>query len=273
MILRLNSRNRTDVARLQQLLIDAGYSLKADGIFGINTDAVVRKFQADNNLVVDGIVGPATWAVLKKVTEKNEVADKSKEFSENAFKNIASELGLNVAILKAFADVESNGSGFFNTGHPAILYERHYMYRLLTRNGYGLLADIAKEARPDLVNTTWGGYLGGNNEVGRLNDAMELHPEFAMRSCSWGAFQIMGDHAERLGYESINEFVEKIKESKDNHLDAVARFIKADTRLLNALKNYDWSTVARIYNGPKYKENNYDVKLEEAYKKYSALLA
>ena len=38
--------------------------LVEDGIFGQNTGARVREFQAMNNLMVDGIVGPNTWHVL-----------------------------------------------------------------------------------------------------------------------------------------------------------------------------------------------------------------
>ncbi len=36
----------------------------------------------------------------------------------------------------------------------------------------------------------------------------------------------------------------------------------------NALKNKDWGTFARLYNGPAYAQNKYDIKLAEAYQKY-----
>jgi hypothetical protein len=38
--------------------------IAADGIFGADTEAAVRRFQRDRGMVPDGIVGPKTWAVI-----------------------------------------------------------------------------------------------------------------------------------------------------------------------------------------------------------------
>lgn len=58
-----NGSTGSDVKKLQQSLIKAGYDVGktgADGILGKNTKAAIRKYQQDNGLVVDGIAGPKT---------------------------------------------------------------------------------------------------------------------------------------------------------------------------------------------------------------------
>ena len=54
----------THVRHLQEQLNRFGFECKIDGIFGSETDAVVRKFQSHNGLKPDGIVGPRTWTGL-----------------------------------------------------------------------------------------------------------------------------------------------------------------------------------------------------------------
>lgn len=76
------------VKTMQAMLIECGYSCGsygADGEFGSGTDAALRKFQADNSLVVDGQYGPASKAKLtalhnaKATSGKKTVAELAKE--------------------------------------------------------------------------------------------------------------------------------------------------------------------------------------------------
>ena len=52
------------VRDLQQVLVDRGWTLRVDGIFGPKTERVVRELQRRRGLVPDGLVGPKTRAVL-----------------------------------------------------------------------------------------------------------------------------------------------------------------------------------------------------------------
>lgn len=45
-------------------------TLKIDGIFGPETEKVVKQFQAKHKLKVDGIIGPATWAQYDKIEQR-----------------------------------------------------------------------------------------------------------------------------------------------------------------------------------------------------------
>lgn len=62
-----NGSHSTQVRVLQWLLNDGHYNAGViDGIFGSNTLAAVKAFQADNGLEADGIVGRKTWKMLLK---------------------------------------------------------------------------------------------------------------------------------------------------------------------------------------------------------------
>jgi hypothetical protein len=55
---------RGEVKALQTALSKYGFGLQADGLFGRDTEAAVRQFQLEHNLLDDGVVGPLTWAAL-----------------------------------------------------------------------------------------------------------------------------------------------------------------------------------------------------------------
>lgn len=63
---KIGDRNE-DVRLVQQALVAKGYKLPrfgVDGIFKLETQSAVKRFQEDNNLTIDGIVGPDTWRRL-----------------------------------------------------------------------------------------------------------------------------------------------------------------------------------------------------------------
>jgi len=264
-MIRLGSRGET-VKSLQRLLKEKGYLRgEADGIFGTGTHKALAKFQKTNGLLADGVAGKRTWEEL----EGNRVD--TWQLTEQHIVQAAGKLGVEVAAIKAVSEVESQGGGFFEEGMPKILYERHIMNRRLLAADLPLAAELGRKGRPDLVNSSWGGYRGGKHEWTRLNKAMELNIEAALESASYGRYQIMGFHWKRLGYPSVQDYVEKMSIDEGQHLDAFVRFILADSSLLAALVEKDWAKFARGYNGPSYEKHNYHGKMAEAYARQKAV--
>lgn len=210
----------------------------------------------------------------------------------------AQKLGVEVAAVRAVASVESSGKGFFQNGKPVILYERHIFHKELTlkrttlaRNrvklenptlvGTQLDAKIAvavKQAtneitiiasqNPGICNKSTGGYVGGVKEYDRLEKAKAIDEECALRSCSWGAFQVMGFHAEFLGFKNVTEMVAAAG-TDVGQLDIFIRFIQKNPSLLKALKAKAWPEFARLYNGPAFAKNQYDTKLTAAFNQFT----
>lgn len=254
-----------NVVSLQQTLLTLGYELQADGIFGPNTQRAVMTFQRNHRLVADGIVGPKTISRLTQLHNPGYL-------QQSDIERVAKRLGVPVAAVMAFNEVESRGQGFIDEDKPAILFERHIMRRRLIMVGGFDVAQLQRDM-PDTVNRRPGGYLGGIREHHRLDVAKTVHEDSAIESASWGLFQILGLHWERLGYESAKDFEKKMRTSEDHHLDALAGFIETDDNLHQAIQEKNWARVARIYNGPNYSKNNYDVKLQAAFNRYSELYA
>lgn len=176
-------------------------------------------------------------------------------FSEGAIAAAAKAIGCDVAAIKSVITVESQG-GFLSDTRPKILFERHVFSK---QTGGRFDA-----SHPDLSSSSPGGYKGGAAEHERLGRAIALDRAAALKSASWGAFQIMGYHGSALGYADVEEFCRGMCRSEDDHLDAFVRFVKRN-RLDDELCRRDWMAFARGYNGPAYAKNRYDQKLAAAY--------
>lgn len=194
------------------------------------------------------------------------------------FKVAARRLRCDEASIRSVTDVEARGAGFLYDDDAEewrikILFERHIMYRQLKdKNGRDkALAQVY--ANPDVVNTRPGGYSGGNAEHARLEKARRIDKDLGLESASWGAFQIMGFHWERLGFKSAVDYVLTLSKGEPEQLEAFCRFIETDQRLLNAIRTRDWALFAEVYNGSDYKKNNYDTKMRDRAKYWDKELA
>lgn len=255
------------VQLLQELLNKAGYAIAADGHFGKKTERAVRDFQKKNNLISDGIAGTKTWMKLNAKAPKEIKQAQTKFLSEKDLEDLAKELKVEVAAVKAVYEVESRGRGFLTSGKPKILFEGHVFWRQLKK--YKLNPVNSKPGNEDVLYPKWirKYYKGGEGEYDRLNKAKKIHKSASLESASWGVFQIMGFHHKKVGYNTVQDYVNAMYRSERAHLMAFGRFIKSEG-LVKFLKNKEWAKFAYRYNGAGYKKNKYDIKLAAAYKKY-----
>lgn len=226
--------------------------LALDGVFGAATRSAVTLFQAQAGLRSDGIVGPKTVAALRGWDTQPE-ALRAEDLARAAH-----ELRVDLPVIRGFVEVESRGNGFLPSGRCVILFERHIMRRRLLARG------LPAEGPPSLVNGRPGGYLGGEREWTRMEEAQKIHRFSALESASWGLFQIMGFHANRLGYGDVERFAEAMGRGEGDHLEAFVRFVEADPVLHRALQERDYHVASRQYNGPNYAAHDYHGRFRRA---------
>jgi hypothetical protein len=276
-VLKLGSSG-TEVTNLQQRLQQLGFNPNGvDGNFGNGTRAAVIAFQQANKLEADGVVGPGTAAALglnngagsatSATTTTATAGDNgsstggSRLLSEADYQAAAEMLKCEIAAIKAVAEVESRGEGFLSDGRPKILFERHKFHKFTGGRFDG--------SHPDISNAKAGGYgNGGTHQWDRFDEAAALDRTAAIKSCSWGKFQLMGFNFVACGFATLDDFHAAMLKSEGEHLKAFCNFIAA-SNLSGALRNFKWAALAEGYNGKDYRINQYDTKLAAAYKKYS----
>lgn len=249
------------VLALQELLRAVEPSLNPDGIYGGATERAVRKLQRSHDLVPDGIAGPKVFDALADV-------DVTRLLGQSDIARAAERLGVDEASVMAVNEVESRGSGFLDDGQPVILFERHWMYRLLKTANINPTPWQAKY--PGIVNSSTGGYRGGAIEHQRLEKAKTISAHAAVQSASWGLFQIMGFHYDLLGFDAPIDMEAAAHESEGAQLDMFVTFIAADPELHSALRNRNWAEFAEGYNGPAYAKHNYHGRMADAYARHAA---
>lgn len=189
---------------------------------------------------------------------------------------IAARIGVGEDELHALIEVETAGGGFDRQGRPRILFEPHVFYRCLS----GAKRDRAVKA--GLAYAKWGEkpYGKESEQYPRLVRAMAIDEAAALKACSWGLPQILGENHATVGYATVQDMVRAFLDDEETHLEAMVAFIRAakiddDLRRIAALKrpstSEDWREVARAYNGPKYARHGYHTRLAKAHVKWRGI--
>lgn len=153
--------------------------------------------------------------------------------------NAAKKLNVEVAAIRAVADVESSGDGFDVMGNLKKRFEPSWFQRLAGRS------------------------------ASSYSEAYAINPTMAMQANSWGKFQVMGFNYKEAGYNSVTAMVNSYSKSEKNQLDSFVTLIKS-WGLEDELRSRNWSAFAYRYNGPNYAQGGYHTKMADRYAKYAA---
>jgi hypothetical protein len=212
---------------------------------------------------------PYTGYIALKPNNTNTVATTpstnkpSKRITQNQIVELAKEFGISIAAIKAIIEVEvgPRQTGFLPSGRPVVLFEAHW---------FGYLTNYRfNNSHPTLSTRNWNRslYLGGEREWDRIEAAAKLDWSAAHQAASYGLGQILGVNYKITGFNTIQDFVRAQFESEYSQLKTMFNFIK-NKGLIPAINREDWTTVARVYNGPGFAKNNYHIKLAQAYAKH-----
>lgn len=192
--------------------------------------------------------------------------------------NAAARLGVSARQLKAVIAVESGGGwftdlraeilnldgpgGFIDGSMPKILFEAH-LFSEDTKGKYD-------KTHPNISSRKWDQtlYFGGQSEYKRLYAAAQLDNTAALRSASWGMFQILGRNFKAAGFQDVQSFVAGQKASAAMQLAAFCNFV-ANIKLVPAIRQMtvdpeSCRAFAKGYNGKGYAKNAYHEKLAKA---------
>lgn len=198
-----------------------------------------------------------------------EPAQRSGVLTEEDFVEVAEELGVEVAAIKAVVEIEAGSAhrGFWLPDKPLINFDLTIFRRMAAKNKVSLTSANSKYPvifqRPNIARY-------GNRQAAqqaRLDAAFCVHRLSAIEGTFWGMFQIGGFNWKKCGTKSPDEFVELMSRSERDQLELFAKFI-TNTGLLKHLQAKNWAAFARGYNGTNYASRRYHTRLANAYAKY-----
>lgn len=238
--------------------------LYPDGAWGPKSSAALKPLQTKFKIPVTGLLDDVTLSVIS-------VPVVAKYLNFQALEAAATKLTITLAHVRTVCEIESAGSGYLNDGRVKILFERHKFYEAMKKR---VSADqLAKlvEQYPDLCNPKAGGYEFNEKEYPRFEKACMIDEWAAYYATSFGLFQICGFNYKDMGYNDPITYGKEAGISESKQLSQFCDFLLnyQGGAALRSLRKGDWADFAYRYNGANYKVNKYDVKLPQAFDKFS----
>ena len=163
----------------------------------------------------------------------------------------AKDLAVTPAAVRAFAIVESDEKAFSPGGFPVVRFESHHWIKRRVDEG----AKFDKMKNPRDLDARWA----------MFEEMRAIDENAAIMSHSFGLFQLMGfNHQLALCADPLTFLTESMTVAGQFKL--FKRFALRSPALLAAIKRNRPDEVGFHYNGPRYKQNKYDVKWAAASK-------
>jgi hypothetical protein len=229
-------------------------------IIGINNAGIKQQVKSDLKIINTKRKSVPQINVYRDVTKNLSLPTTCPvPLADSHFKEVADRHGVTIEAIKAVAKVESGGrTGFDDKNRPKILFEAHH-FKKYTNSAFDY-------THPHLSTDRISGkkYYAWD-QYSRLYEAMILDPIAAVKSASWGKFQVLGSN--HSGWPSPLPFARAMFDSEMNHLKSFEAYC-VEINIMRHLKTNDWAQFARGYNGKNYKDFDYDTKMAAAYKSF-----
>jgi hypothetical protein len=217
-------------------------------------------------------VDPTLWVDTMLVHPLSPLSgDRYYTLSADDYREVAEELDIEVAAIKAVVEVEAGlaHKGFWAPGKPLINFDLTIYRSRAPKCGVSLTS--ARKQQPVIFSPPnakrYGSYQAA--QQARLDAACSIQRSSALESTFWGMFQIGGFNWKQCGVNSVEEFVQMMSRSERDQLELFARFITANN-MVDAIRRGNWLQFALKYNGPKAKARGYHTRLAAAYRRYKA---
>jgi len=178
---------------------------------------------------------------------------------------LGADIGVGEDEIHAILDVETRGGGWDSQGRLKMLFEPHVFYREL-----GPGKDRDRAVKEGLAYRRARTKPYPKDSYPRIEAAMKINANAALRSASWGLGQIMGFNCMMVGYRTAKAMVEGFLKGEAEQLEAVVEFL-VSAGIDDNLRAHDWRGVAAGYNGSNYAKWGYHTKLEKAFRRWQGI--
>ena len=192
---------------------------------------------------------------------------------EKHYEDVSKRLGIEIEVMKAIAKQESKRNSFWSDGQATILFERHKMWKYLKEDLGKTNSELnkLKQLHPKTINDSSGGYGKYSEQYTKLVTAKEIDYTSAIKSCSWGKFQVMGFNY-AVAFDTPEQMEEAVNKCELQQFKLFVGYLENTSGLIQSMKDKKWETIAYKYNGSAWRSHNpnYANNIKKYYNEFKA---